>query len=77
MRSDAMTFYGLHRDFPPAGYFATAHHAHRFEALNTAVKQGQLGVLSGLVGCGEPTLLRRIQDTLRRANAMRVAKSVA
>jgi type II secretory pathway predicted ATPase ExeA len=77
MLSDAMTFYGLHRDFPQAGYFATAHHAHIFEALKTAVKQGQLVVLSGIVGCGKTTLLRRIQDTLRRENDMRVAKSVA
>jgi type II secretory pathway predicted ATPase ExeA len=34
-------------------------------------------VLSGIVGCGKTTLLRRIQDTLRRENDMRVAKSVA
>lgn len=77
MLSDAMTFYGLHRDFQQAGYFATAHHAQIFEALKTAIKQGQLVVLSGMVGCGKTTLLRRIQDTLRRENDMRVAKSVA
>jgi type II secretory pathway predicted ATPase ExeA len=77
MLSDAMTFYGLHRDFSQAGYFATAHHAHVFEALKTAITQGQLVVLSGIVGCGKTTLLRRIQDTLRRENDMRVAKSVA
>ena len=46
----------------------TAHHEHIFEALKTAVKHGQLVVLSGIVGCGKTTLLRRIQDDLRREN---------
>ena len=77
MLSEAMTFYGLHRDFKQAGYFPTAHHEHIFAALKTAVKQGKLVVLSGIVGCGKTTLLRRIQDDLRRENEIRVSKSVA
>jgi type II secretory pathway predicted ATPase ExeA len=75
--SEAMTFYGLHRDLNQAGYFATEHHDHIFEALKTAVKQGKLVVLSGIVGCGKTTLLRRIQDDLRRENEIRVSKSLA
>jgi type II secretory pathway predicted ATPase ExeA len=77
MLSDAMTFYGLHRDFHQAGYFPTAHNEHIFEALKIAVKRGQLVVLSGIVGCGKTMLLRRIQADLRRENDIRVAKSVA
>jgi type II secretory pathway predicted ATPase ExeA len=77
MLSEAMTFYGLHRDLQHAGYFPTAHHEHLFAALKTAVKQGQLVVLSGIVGCGKTTLLRRIQDDLRRGNEIRVSKSLA
>src|ERR687891_255971 len=72
-----MTFYGLHRDFQQAGYFPPAHNEHIFEALKIAVKQGKLVVLSGIVGCGKTTLLRRIQDDLRRENEIRVSKSVA
>jgi type II secretory pathway predicted ATPase ExeA len=75
--SEAMTFYGLHRDFHQAGYFPTAHNEHIFEALKVAVTRGQLVVLSGIVGCGKTTLLRRIQDDLRRENDIRVSKSVA
>lgn len=77
MVSEAMTFYGLHRDFHHAEYFSTAHHEHLFAALKTAVQQGQLVVLSGIVGCGKTTLLRRIQDDLRRGNEVRVSKSLA
>ena len=77
MLSEAMTFYGLHRDFHQAGYFPTAHNEHIFEALKVAVTRGQLVVLSGIVGCGKTTLLRRIQDDLRRENDIRVSKSVA
>jgi type II secretory pathway predicted ATPase ExeA len=75
--SEAMTFYGLHRDLRHAGYFATDHHDHIFAALKTAVKHGKLVVLSGIVGCGKTTLLRRIQEDLRRENEIRVSKSVA
>ena len=77
MLSEAMTFYGLHRDCHQAGYFPTTHHEQIFRALKTAVKQGRLVVLSGIVGCGKTTLLRRIQDDLRRENEIRVSKSVA
>ena len=63
MLSDAMTFYGLLQDFQQAGYFPTTHNEQFFEALKSCGQRGQLVVLSGIVGCGKTTLLRRIQAT--------------
>jgi hypothetical protein len=77
MRSEAMTFDGRHRAFPQAGYVPTAHPAHMGRALTTAVKPGRLVVLSGLVGCGQTPLWRRLQDDLRREPERRVAQAVA
>jgi type II secretory pathway predicted ATPase ExeA len=75
--SEAMAFYGLHRDFEHAGYFPTTHNEKIFDALKVAVQQGQLVVLSGIVGCGKSKLLRRIKDDLRRENQILVSKSMA
>ena len=77
MISEAMAFYGLHRDFEHAGYFPTPHDEKIFDALKVAVRQGQLVVLSGIVGCGKSKLLRRIKDDLQRENQILVSKSMA
>jgi len=76
MLSEVMDYYGLERDFRHVGYYETAHHQQIFAALKAAIKRGQLVVLSGIVGCGKTTTLRRIQDTLRRENEILVAKSL-
>jgi type II secretory pathway predicted ATPase ExeA len=75
--SEAMAFYGLHRDFEHAGYFPTTQNEKMFEALKVAVQHGRLVVLSGIVGCGKSKLLRRIKDDLQRENHMLVSKSMA
>jgi type II secretory pathway predicted ATPase ExeA len=75
--SEVMAYYGLRRDFHHVGYYETPHHQQIFAALKTAVKQGQLVVLSGIVGCGKTTTLRRIQEALRRENEILVSKSLA
>lgn len=77
MLSEAMAFYGLHRDFEHAGYFPTSHNEKIYDALKVAVQQGRLVVLSGIVGCGKSKLLRRIKDDLQRENKMLVSKSMA
>ena len=75
MISEAMAFYGLHRDFEHAGYFPTPHDEKIFDALKVAVRQGQLVVLSGIVGCGKSKLLRRIKDDLQRETEQPPAKA--
>ena len=77
MISEAMAFYGLHRDFKHAGYFPIIQNEKIFDGLKVAVQQGQLVVLSGIVGAGKSKLLRRIKDDLQRENKILVSKSMA
>ena len=56
MLSDVRNYYGLARDFGQAGYFETEHS----EQIVSELK-GKLVALSGIVGCGKTTMLRRIQ----------------
>ncbi len=45
--------------------------------LKTAVRQGQLIAVSGIVGCGKTTLLQRVQEELARDKDILVARSLA
>lgn len=75
MLSDVMEFYGLTRDFERVGYFETDHHKQIFKEIKSAIEQGKLIVLSGIVGCGKTTAIQAIKRELERENKVLVAKS--
>jgi type II secretory pathway predicted ATPase ExeA len=77
MLHDVMDHYGLLRDFRHAGFFETEQYQHLFAELKTAIRQGQLVAVSGVVGCGKTTLLQRIQEELAREKEILVARSLA
>ena len=64
MLSDVRNYYGLARDFGLAGYFETEHSEQIVRELKLEIKTGKLLALSGIVGCGKTTILRRIQEAL-------------
>ena len=64
MLSDVRNYYGLARDFGQAGYFETEHSEQIVSELKLEIKAGKLVALSGIVGCGKTTMLRRIQEAL-------------
>jgi type II secretory pathway predicted ATPase ExeA len=77
MLSDVKEYYGLARDFGQSGYFETDQSQRTFRELRLAIKEGKLVALSGIVGSGKTTTLRRIQDTLIQEKEILVAKSLA
>src|SRR2546430_15060963 len=77
MRHEVMDYYGVHRDFRHAGYFATEAQQQLSTALKVAIKQGQLIAVAGIVGSGKTTLLHRVQDELMREKEVLVARSLA
>ena len=77
MLRDVMDYYGVHRDFRHAGYFATEAQQPLSTALKAAMKQGQLIAVAGSVGSGKTTLLHRVQDELMREKEVLVARSLA
>jgi type II secretory pathway predicted ATPase ExeA len=72
-----MDYHGLHRDFRQAGFFETAQYQQLYMELKTAITQGQLVAVAGLVGCGKTTLLHRVQAELVREKEILVARSLA
>jgi type II secretory pathway predicted ATPase ExeA len=67
----------LRRDFRHVGFFETGQYHQLFAALKTAIRQGQLIAVSGIVGCGKTTLLKRVQEELVRDRETLVARSLA
>jgi type II secretory pathway predicted ATPase ExeA len=68
MLLDVMARYGLIQDFRHAGFFETEQHKRIFRQLKTAIPNGYLIAVSGVVGSGKTTTLRRFQEMLHSWN---------
>ena len=77
MLSDVRNYYGLARDFGQAGYFETEHSEQIVSELKLEIKAGKLVALSGIVGCGKTTMLRRIQEALSQDTEILASKSLS
>jgi ABC-type glutathione transport system ATPase component len=75
MLSDVRNHYGLARDFGQAGYFETEHFEQIVSELKLEIKAGKLVALSGIVGCGKTTMLRRIQEALSQDREILVSST--
>ena len=53
------------------------HHKEIFKELKLAIRQGKLIAVSGIVGSGKTTTLRKIRDTFAKENEIIVAKSLS
>jgi type II secretory pathway predicted ATPase ExeA len=77
MLSDVRSYYGFSKDFGQAGYFETGQSQQIVKELNHEIRAGKLVTLSGIVGCGKTTMLRRIQDSLAQDKEILVSKSLS
>jgi type II secretory pathway predicted ATPase ExeA len=77
MLRDVMDYHGLRRDVRQVGFFETDQHRQLYLELKTAITQGQLVAVAGIVGCGKTTLLQRVQAELGREKDILVAWSLA
>jgi type II secretory pathway predicted ATPase ExeA len=77
MLSDVRSYYGFIKDFGQAGYFETGQSQQIVQELSYQIKAGKLVTVSGIVGCGKTTMLRRIQDMLAQDREILVAKSLS
>ena len=60
MRTEVMEYYQLTRALRGAGYYETAHHRQLLRDVKQAVYDGSLVALTGVVGAGKTTTLRRL-----------------
>jgi type II secretory pathway predicted ATPase ExeA len=67
----------LVKEFRNVGYFETTHHKEIYQNIKTAIRQGKLIAVSGIVGSGKTTTLRKIRENLASEKEIIVAKSVS
>jgi type II secretory pathway predicted ATPase ExeA len=77
MLSDVRSYYGLTKDFEQVGYFETGQSQQIVKELSHEIRVGKLVTLSGIVGSGKTTMLRRIQETLAQDKEILVSKSLS
>jgi type II secretory pathway predicted ATPase ExeA len=77
MLSEVRSYYGFVKDFVQAGYFETEQSQQIVKELSYEIRAGKLITISGIIGCGKTTILRRIQELLAREKDILVAKSLS
>ena len=80
MLSDIRSHYGFTRDFhllSQTAYFETTQMQQLLKDLKLVINEGKLIVLSGVVGTGKTSLLKKIQDSLEQEEEILVAQSMA
>jgi type II secretory pathway predicted ATPase ExeA len=76
MLSDVKKHFGLKRELPRAGFFATDHHNKLLQEVRSAIGEGQLIAVAGIVGCGKTTLLRQIERDIRAEKKTLVSRAM-
>jgi hypothetical protein len=55
MRAEVIEYYGLTKSFTKAGYYETEHHRQLFKDIKTAILDGKLIAVCGVVGRVRPS----------------------
>jgi type II secretory pathway predicted ATPase ExeA len=72
-----MQHYGFTQLLSHAGYYETRHHRQLMTDIKSAILEGRLIALCGVIGSGKTVTLRRLQQQLRDENRVLVSKSLA
>ena len=76
MRVDVMQHYGFTQPLSHAGYYETQHRQLMTD-IKSAILEGHLIALCGVIGSGKTVTLRRLQQQLKDDNRVLVSKSLA
>src|SRR5713226_3317267 len=77
MRVDVMQHYGFTQPLSHAGYDETQHHRQLMTDIKSAILEGHLIALCGVIGSGKAVTLRRLQQQLKDDNRVLVSMSLA
>lgn len=77
MYGEMMAYYGLTKDLDKADFFETETFQKTLVSLKTAINSGGIIALTGIVGSGKTTALRKIQQAIRSEGKVLVAKSLS
>ncbi|MDF5724319.1 MAG: AAA family ATPase [Rhizonema sp. PD37] len=77
MLTEVMEHFRLVREFPKAGYYETEHQKQMFKDIKFAIHSGKLVAITGIIGCGKTTTLRRLFEVLEKEGKILVSKSLS
>lgn len=77
MLTEVMEHFCLIREFPKAGYYETDHQKQMFKDIKAAIQSGKLVAITGIIGCGKTTTLRRLFEVLEKEGKISVSKSLS
>ena len=77
MLSDVMDHFELVKEFQNVGYFETDQHKRLFREIKSSIRFGKLIAITGIVGCGKTTTLKKVRDTLAEEKEILVSKSLS
>ena len=77
MLTEVMIHFGLVKDLRQAGYYETIAQKQLLKDLKAAAQSGTLVALTGIIGCGKTTTLRRLFAILVKENKVVVSKSLS
>jgi type II secretory pathway predicted ATPase ExeA len=77
MLTEVMTHFGLVKEFRQASYYETTGQKQLFKDLKDADQSGSLVALTGVIGCGKTTTLRRLFEEFSKENKILVSKSLS
>ncbi|MCP4143436.1 MAG: AAA family ATPase [Chloroflexi bacterium] len=77
MLTEVMKHFNLAIDFQDAGYFETETHKAICREITEAIKLGRLVAVSGIVGSGKTTILKKVQDKLKNDKDILISKSLS
>jgi type II secretory pathway predicted ATPase ExeA len=77
MLTEVMTHFGLAKEFRQAGYYETVGQKQLFKDLKAVAQSGMLVALTGIIGCGKTTTLRKLFEVLLKEDKILVSKSLS
>lgn len=77
MIHDVKEFFGLEREFRNADFFETENYKMIFQDVVSAIKEGHILAITGIVGCGKTVTVRRIRKDLHKRNEVLFSNNLA
>lgn len=77
MIHDVKEFFGLEKEFRNADFFETVNYKMIFQDVVSAIKEGHIIALTGIVGSGKTVTARRIRKDLEKRNEVLVSNNLA
>jgi type II secretory pathway predicted ATPase ExeA len=77
MLTEVMEHFGLVKEFRKAGYYETEQQKQMFKDIKAAIHSGKLVAITGIIGCGKTTTLRRLFEILDKEGKILVSKSLS